>query len=62
MDYFRHKGGIYVGSHTAYRNVHYLSLAEFFNKVVCCILMQKNRETSWILELKHPQPLRLILH
>lgn len=32
MDYFRHKAKIYVGSHTPYRNVHYLSLAAFLTK------------------------------
>lgn len=30
MDYFRQKTWIYVGSHTVYRNVHYLLLAFFF--------------------------------
>lgn len=30
MDYFRQKTWIYVGSHTTYRNVHYLVLAFFY--------------------------------
>lgn len=32
MDYFRQKTWIYVHSHNAYRNVHYLGLAEFLTK------------------------------